>query len=176
MRPRTIVEKLRQCEVTVTVIGDRIRLEPGSLVPRDLADELRRHKNEVIDYLHRGSQEREAYARGAKDSQVDPTDCSSAGEVQARLLAWASETAEEGIVLANPVRYVEALLRTVETVRVSDYATSYLRTIAYARLHQATGGWDRWTPQWWKERESQAMGALHALRNAVTDVPEGEQK
>lgn len=56
------------------------------------------------------------------------------------LVTWASELAERGLVFAEPVRFVEAPLRTVTTQRVSWYARQYLAIIASCRLHQATDG------------------------------------
>ena len=88
---------------------------------------------------------------------------------QESLLAWAAEVAEEGTELQWEVSYVEAPLRKVTTDRVSWYAGHYLTTIAQARLSQATSGWGRWTPQWWKEREDEALGALRALRGALEE-------
>ena len=70
-------------------------------------------------------------------------------------------------VFKSPVTYMEVPLRTVCTTRVSSYAAYYLKTISRARLQQQTGGWPPWTPQWWKEREEEALGALASLRDAV---------
>ena len=88
---------------------------------------------------------------------------------QESLLAWAAEVAEEGVELQWKVSYIEAPLRKVTTDRVSWYAGHYLTTIAQARLSLATGGWGRWAPQWWKEREDEALGALRALRSALEE-------
>lgn len=85
----------------------------------------------------------------------------------AHLLAWASELAGQEIVLPEEVRFVEAPLRTVATRRVSWYATQYLRTIASARLSQDTGGWGKWTSEWWRERQEEALGALASLKEAL---------
>ena len=89
---------------------------------------------------------------------------------QESLLAWAAEIAEEGTELQLEVSYVEAPLRRVTTDRVSWYAGHYLTTIAQARLSQAAGGRGRWKPEWWSEREQEALGALHALREAVEET------
>jgi hypothetical protein len=83
------------------------------------------------------------------------------------LLAWASEIAQQDLVLPMPVRYLEAPLRTVTTHRVSYYANLYLREISYARLQQRTGGWGRFTSEWFKEQERGAIQALAALREAI---------
>ena len=62
---------------------------------------------------------------------------------------------------------------TVNTNVVCFQCGHYLTTIAQARLSVATGGWGRWTPQWWKEREDEALGALRALRGALEEQESG---
>ena len=84
------------------------------------------------------------------------------------ITAWAAELSEQGIVLSMPVEYVEAPLRTVTTERVSWYAAHYLRTITFARSQQEWGSWGVWTPEWWREREQEALGTLKSLREALT--------
>ena len=91
------------------------------------------------------------------------------------LLAWAAQLAEQDVVLTSTVSYVEAPMRTITTERVSWYATHYLRTIAHARLQQQTGGWRPWTPEWWREREEEALGALAALRVALGERMRAEE-
>ncbi len=86
------------------------------------------------------------------------------------LLGWASELAEQELVLTQAVCYVEAPLRTVTTYRVSWYAAHYLKTISTARLQQKIGGWKPWTPKWWAEREAEALQALHSIRAAMEEV------
>jgi len=91
---------------------------------------------------------------------------------QQALLAWASELAEQDLVLEKPVSFVEAPRRTLTTERVSEKAARYLRVISYACLQQRTRGMGRFKPPWWKEREEEALGALSALREAM----EGQQE
>ena len=117
-------------------------------LPQELVDELRTHKGDVLEHL---SEE--------KRQEMDPQ--------TSHLLAWASELAEQALVLPEPVTYVEAPKRTVSTTRVSWYAAHYLRTVSYARLQQEIGGWGHWTPEWWREREEEALGALAVLREAL---------
>jgi hypothetical protein len=83
------------------------------------------------------------------------------------LLTWASELAEQELVLPEPVVFVEEPLRAVRVERVSEYSARLLRLIVYARFQQSTGGIGRWLPPWWREREQAAMGALSALREAM---------
>jgi len=47
------LERLSDIGITVTVSGDRLRLEPGTQVPPELLDEVRSHKPEIIFHLKR---------------------------------------------------------------------------------------------------------------------------
>jgi hypothetical protein len=51
MAAAAILERLGGLGVTVSVTGDRLRLEPGSRVPAELVKELRAHKKAVISFL-----------------------------------------------------------------------------------------------------------------------------
>lgn len=148
MDPATILDRLHSLGVAVSVLGDKLRLVPGSMVPPDLAGAVREAKGEVLAYL-------------IDESHVPVMVDTS------RLLAWASELAEQEIVLAEPVSFIETSLRTIITERISEKATHYLRVIHYARLQRRTGGMGRFLPPWWREREEEAIGALAALREAV---------
>ena len=145
MHAEAIVRRAAGLGITLSVVGNRIRYEPRSATPEDLVEALRSHKPEVIDYLDQRS------------ASITPDEA---------LLTWAHELAEHEVVLTEPLVYVETPLRTVTTDRISWYASHYLRTIATARLNQATGGWKTWTGCWWVEREQEAFGALKALRAA----------
>ena len=92
------------------------------------------------------------------------------------LLAWASELAEQDLMLPGPVSYVEKHNCPVSTRRVSWCATRYLRTIVEARHYQQHPnlGWGQWTPTWWREREMEAVSALAALKKAVQDDEQAE--
>jgi hypothetical protein len=83
------------------------------------------------------------------------------------LLAWASELAEKGTILAEPVTFIEAPLRRISTIRVSHHASIHLRTVTMARTNQVTGGWGKFTREWWREQEQAALNASAALRNAM---------
>jgi hypothetical protein len=82
-------------------------------------------------------------------------------------LSWASELSEQELVLADSVSFVEAPLRNVTTTRVSWYAAHYLRTINFSLGQQETGGWGNWTPEWWRERQQEAVTALANLKDAL---------
>ena len=119
----------------------------------------------LTDNINRG---RRAIAL-ARQRGIDTTEWESLlAELQLRsLLAWASELAEQDVVLPEPISYIEAPRRTVTTEEVSRYAARYLWTIGYSRLQQETGGWGRWTPEWWTGVEDEAVGALAGLRSAL---------
>ena len=97
------------------------------------------------------------------------------GREVGELKSWAGSLSEEGLVLNEPVMYVEAPLRVVTTKRVSWYAAHYLKTIGFARMGMESGSWSTWTPAWWKGREQEALGALRALREAL-GLDEEEQE
>ena len=126
------------------------------MTSRSLAENIERGRTAIAAAKERGINTEAWEARVAELEQES-------------LLAWAAEIAEEGTELQLEVSYVEAPLRRVTTDRVSWYAGYYLTTIAQARLSQAAGRWGRWTPQWWKEREDEALGALRALRGALEE-------
>jgi hypothetical protein len=46
-----VLERLEVLGVKLEVVGDKVRLTPGSLVPPDIIEELRQHKSEIIAHL-----------------------------------------------------------------------------------------------------------------------------
>jgi tubulysin polyketide synthase-like protein len=50
-----VLSRLRRLGVTLTPVGDKIRCRPGSVVPPDLLDDLRRHKPEILKHLTAGA-------------------------------------------------------------------------------------------------------------------------
>ncbi len=51
MEATAILSKLHSLGIGVTVSGDKLLLEPGSSVPKELVEELKAHKPEVLDLL-----------------------------------------------------------------------------------------------------------------------------
>jgi len=94
---------------------------------------------------------------------------------QQQLLAWAAEFAEADVTLATPITYLETSLRPITTAQVSQSIRRYLKTVASAAIHRATGGWGRFTPEWWAEQANEALGALKALRSAMAEANAGDQ-
>jgi hypothetical protein len=157
MTAEAILRRALELGIRLEVAGDRIRYAPKSIAPEDFVASLREHKPEILRYLS-GNRQR-------SDLEGEPG-----------LLAWAAQLAEENTVLDRPVEFVEAPLRVITTTRVSHYAAQYLKTISRARLEQPAGGWGIFTPQWWREREEEALGALASLRQAMAEAEaEGDQ-
>ena len=93
---------------------------------------------------------------------------------QQQLLAWAAEVAESDLTLATPITYRETPLRPIITTQVSRVTRTYLKTVAMSKIHRATGGWGRFTPEWWDGQANQALGALKALRTAMAEANGGD--
>ena len=94
---------------------------------------------------------------------------------QQQLLAWAAEVAESDKTLATPITYRETPLRPITTSQVSQSIRRYLKTIASAEIHRATGGWKEYPPEWWDGQANQALGALKALRTAMAEANRGDR-
>jgi hypothetical protein len=148
-----MIHTLESLGISVQAEGSKLLLEPGSLVPADLIPQIRLYKSEILELL----------------AAPDPSD-----DAAARLIAWARELAEQCMVLSQPVTFVETPLRTITTVRVSHHASVHLRTLAMARTNQVTGGWGRFTREWWQGQEKAALHALAALREAMEQVQDQE--
>jgi hypothetical protein len=73
-------------------------------------------------------------------------------------------------VLQQPVQFLETPLRPYSTTEVGRYCREKLRFLALARSNRATGGWGRFTPDWWREMEAEALQALSALKTATEEA------
>ena len=87
-----------------------------------------------------------------------------------QLMFWASELGQADMTLAIPITYRETPLRPITTTQVSQSVRRYLKTVARAEIHRATGGWKDYPPEWWDGQANEAIGALKALRSAMADV------
>ena len=94
---------------------------------------------------------------------------------QQLLMAWASEFGEVEVMLATSITYLETSLRPITTTQVSRASRTYLKTVATAKIHRATGGWGRFTSEWWEEQSTEALGALKALRSAMAKASGDDQ-
>ena len=148
-----VLEILMSLRISLRAEGNKLLLEPGSKVPPELVPDLQRCKPEILQLLN-----------GPHPSFDYGT---------THLLAWAAHAAEVGLTLPEPVLFLETPLRPYTTADVGRYCRDQLTAIAMARSSQVTGGWGRFTPEWWAEIEVQAVDALRALRTAIEDHEQG---
>ena len=143
----TLLERARTAGLRVHADGETLIIR-GPRRAEHVARELLQHKAEVLGQL-RGWSTPEPEVRN--------------------LLAWASELAEQALELDSPVDYMEARARHVTTDQISWYASRYLRTIATARLYTQHPRlcFGLGTPEWWQERQQEAMEALAAMKEAL---------
>jgi len=144
----TIITRAEESGASFRLREGQVEIRGLDRLPDELLDTLRSRRDDLAQHL---------LAREER---------SKAPEVL-NLLAWATELAEQGLVLSHPVRFAEAPLRNMGTPRVSECATMYLRIISRAHTYRRSGGWGHFTPEWWSEREREALGALEALRDAI---------
>ena len=153
-------EVLRQLDflgVSVRTDGYNIIVNPASLVPPELKTEIRECKGAILALL-------ELLAPGCDDAT-------------GTLLAWAAHAAEVGLTLLEPVRFLETPLRPYTTAEVGRYCREQLTAIAMARSNRVTGGWGRFTPEWWSEIEANSIGALARLKVAFDKTKDcGEEQ
>ena len=71
MDASAILNRLHDLGITVEASGQKVRLQPGSKVPSDLLDEVRRHKAEIISELNRGNEINELSQTSRGDSRAD---------------------------------------------------------------------------------------------------------
>ena len=171
MDPQTIVERAKDLGINLTVAGDRIRYAPKSRTPEYLIELLKEHKPELLTFLN--DQLDDGPCSCAPHTKQQANSATLEKEETARLLAWASEIADKNLVLEASLRYLEAPPRTVTTTRISWHAVCQLRTIAFARMNQESGGCCTWESSWWRDREAEAIEALKALREAVDSSCKG---
>ena len=141
-----VIEALQELGVSVKARGDKLLLEPGSKVPPELVRDIRRHKQQILQLL------------------AEPTPPNDSTQI---LLSWAAQAAETGLVTHSPVHFLETPLRPYTTTQVGRYCREQLRFLAVARSNRATGGWGRFTPEWWQEMEAETLQALSALKAAM---------
>jgi hypothetical protein len=168
MNALEIVQQAQELGISLVIQGDRILYTPKSRTPIEFVAALRKHKQELLRYL--SQQADDAFSVPAQNPR-NPGKSDFQERVENpethHLLAWASELAEQDVVLPKPLTYVEAPLRTITTVRVSRYAAIYLRTMLLAQSNKRTGGRGTFTHDWWQRQEQEAIQALLALRGAM---------
>ena len=180
MRVLAIIEEALSLGITLSVTGDKITYAPKSRTPEEFVERLKKHKLELLEHLSR--QFRVVPTTRTQNPQNPQNIARPASEIEAtqhdraHLLAWASELAEQEVELDRSVSFVEAPLRTVTTEEVSRYAYNCLRTILVSHTKQSSSRCNFWNPMWWRKREEEAFGALAALRQAMEEQSDGDNK
>jgi hypothetical protein len=146
-----ILQRLQDLGVGVRAEGGNIIVNPASRVPPELKPWIRQQKAAILELL----------------AGPAPSPSDADGPDPAGLLAWAARAAEDGLVTPHPVQFLETPLRPYTTTEVGRYCREKLRFLALARSNLVTGGWGRFTPEWWREMEAEALQALSALKAAI---------
>ncbi|MDA1129819.1 MAG: hypothetical protein O2913_14165 [Chloroflexi bacterium] len=144
-----IVETLLDLGVSLGSDGSKLLLEPGSRVPPELVPDIHRYKLEILQRL--------------------PSPTIACEEPTATLLAWAAEAAETDLTLLEPVQFLETPMRPYTTTEVGLYCRQQLKYLSLARSNKTTGGWGRFTPEWWTEMEVNSLEALTAIKASVDE-------
>ena len=148
MNAEAILKQARAQGATFQVLEQgRLKVQAPSPLPESLMEEVRQHKADILALL-------------APSNPVHDEDT-------ARLLAWASQAAEAGLTLPEPVRFFEGPLRLRTTSEVGRFCKDQLKYLSMAKSNGAAGGWDRFPPQWWAELEATTIESLAALKAAV---------
>ena len=157
MNTDELLREARARGATFQVIEEsRLRIRAPSPLPEDLMAELRQHKATILSLLA-GETTTNLPARVGQED----IDC---------LLAWAAQAAETGLTLREPVRFLESPLRPYTTDEVGRYCRDQLKYLSLARSNRVTGGWGRFTPEWWQEMETKVLQALSALKAATEEA------
>jgi hypothetical protein len=146
-----ILQRLQDLGVGVRAEAGNIIVNPASRVPLDLKPWIRQQKAALLELL----------------AGPAPSLSEADGPDLAELLSWAAQAAEEGLVSPQPVHFLETPLRPYTTAQVGRYCREKLRFLAVARSHRVTGSWGRFTPEWWREMQAEALQALCALKAAI---------
>jgi hypothetical protein len=91
-----LLDTLKTHGISVTVSGDRIKLVPGSRVPEEVAETLRAHKAEVLEYLREevAQVQVDLFALGLKVNEPHIPN-------NPDLLAWAAERPNRNLSSLN---------------------------------------------------------------------------
>ena len=158
MTAEELLRQVRTRGATFQVVEEsRLKVRASSPLPIRIMEELRQHKTDIIALL-------------ADEPSANTLSEVNQGET-AKLLAWAAHAAEVGMTLLEPVHFLETPLRPYTTAEVGRYCRDRLTCLAMARSNKVTGGWGRFTPEWWNDMEDQSIQALAALK-ATIDGPD----
>ena len=147
MTAKELLNKARSLGADFQVLeSGGIKVQAASPLPKELMRELRDKKAAVAALLT---------APGGKDTE--------------ELLSWSAQAAEFGLGLPEPVQSMEAPLRPYTTAEVGRYCHDQLKVMFMARSNRVTGGWGRFTPEWWIDMETRSLETLAAVK-AATDA------
>jgi hypothetical protein len=157
MNTDELLREARARGATFQVIEEgRLRVQAPSPLPEDLMAELRQHKTRILSLLAGETAASLSERMGQED--ID------------RLLAWAAHAAEVGLTLPEVVQFWETSLRQITTAQVGRYCRDQLKYLSLARSNRATGGWGRFTPEWWQGMGAKALQALSAIKAAMEEA------
>ena len=149
MAAQEVLHQLQSLGVSVKARGNDLIVNPASRVPQELKTDIREYKGAILALL---------------DPPVPSSDDSTAS-----LLAWAAEAAETDLTLLEPVQFLETPLRPYTTTEVGLYCRQQLKYLSLTRSNKTTGGWGRFTPEWWTEMEVNSLEALTAIKASVDE-------
>ena len=150
MAAQELLNQLQSLGVSVKARGNDLVVNPASRIPPVLKTEIREYKGAILALL---------------DPPVPSCD-----DATPALLAWAALAAETGLTLPEPVHFLETPLRPYTTAEVGRYCRDRLKCLALAQSNKVTGGWGRFTPEWWTEMETQSIQALTALKASIDET------
>jgi len=157
MTAEELLRQVRARGATFQVVEEsRLKVRASSPLPDGMMEELRQHKTAILALL-------------ADEPPATALSEVNRGET-AKLLAWAAHAAETAITLLEPVHFLETPLRPYTTAEVGRYCRDRLRCLAMARSNKVTGGWGRFTPEWWNDMEDQSIQALTALKATIDET------
>ena len=157
MTAEELLRQVRARGATFQVVEEsRLKVRASSPLPDGMMEELRQHKTAILALLADGPPANALAAVSQDETAI--------------LLAWAAHAAETGITLLEPVHFLETPLRPYTTAEVGRYCRDRLRCLAVARSNKVTGGWGRFTPEWWSEMEAQSIQALTALKATIDET------
>ena len=143
MDAEAIVAELHDRGVAISAAGDRIRLKPGSRVPAELVEDIRRHKAVILSFL-------------VLPEEVRP------------LVTWATWLAEHPAHDEIEVQCHETPLRPVrlKLSKVGRYVARVLGALAMMQSAEVVGDYEA-PPGWRREQIIELCSGLAALREAL---------
>ena len=129
MTAEEVLRQARAMGATFQVLeSGRLKVRAPAPLPASLMEGLRQHKDGILALL-------------AGEVPADAPAGSMESDGTASLLVWAAQAAEKGLVLPEPVQFLETPLRPCTTADVGRYCREKLRFLALARSNRKTGGW-----------------------------------